>query len=331
MTLSRALAALGLLTMAACTPASTETAGVTSAPVVLFPDDPGRRGLGELHYAGGLVLSGGGERFGGWSAMEVSDDGSRLLAISDRGAWMTAGLDYDRSGDLAGLSNVVIAPMLDEDGAPLAGERADAEGLAHLGGGRYAVSFERDHRIAVYDIGPDWSGVETAAPQPFPAPPGADRLRANAGAEALARVDRALWAGIEDPIVDGQPNTVWRYDLDQLDTPPRSANLTLTPGFGLTGLAADRAGGLVVIERFWARDVGNRIRIGQAPGAQLGQSGAALAPRLIAAFEPNMTVDNFEAVALAQVDGERRLYLLSDDNFNAAQRTLLLSFAWPED
>ena len=331
MTLPRALAALSLLTMAACTPAPSERAEVTSEPVALFPDDPGRRGLGELHYAGGLDLSGGGRRFGGWSAMEVSDDGSRLLAVSDSGAWMTAGLEYDRGGDLAGLSGVVIASMLDEAGAPLAGDRADAEGLAHLGGGRYAVSFERDHRIAVYDIGPDWSAIQTARPEPFPAPPGAERLRANAGAEALVRLETALLVGIEDPIVDGQPNTVWRYDLNRLDTPPQSADLALTPGFGLTGLTPDGGGGVIVLERFWARDVGNRIKIGRIPPGALDASGGPITPEPVAAFDPSMTVDNFEAVALTQVNGDRRLLVLSDDNFNNAQRTLLLSFAWPED
>lgn len=44
---------------------------------------------------------------------------------------------------------------------------------------------------------------------------------------------------------------------------------------------------------------------------------------------PPMTVDNFEGVAVvARPDGGWRLYLLSDDNFQPAQRTLLLAFDW---
>jgi hypothetical protein len=38
-------------------------------------------------------------------------------------------------------------------------------------------------------------------------------------------------------------------------------------------------------------------------------------------------VDNFEAAATAVINGETRLFILSDDNFNASQRSLLLSFA----
>jgi hypothetical protein len=330
MALRPALAALFMLGLAGCGADAPQAPQIEAEPVALFPDDPGRRGLGELHYAGGLALSSDNALFGGWSAIEVSENGSRLLAVSDSAAWMTARLVYNQAGDLTGISDVVITPMLDADGAPLSGARADAEGLAHLGDGRYAVSFERDHRIAVYVIGEDWSLIETATPSPFPAPPGADRLRANAGAEALAPMGDQLFAGIEDPIVDGQPNTLWRYDLSRLDTPPQSAAVTLTPGFGLTGLTADGEGGLLVVERFWARDVGNRVVLGRLSADALGEPERILVPAPLARLEPDMTVDNFEAVALAEINGERRVFILSDDNFNAAQRTLLLSFAWPD-
>jgi hypothetical protein len=42
-----------------------------------------------------------------------------------------------------------------------------------------------------------------------------------------------------------------------------------------------------------------------------------------------MTVDNFEGVAVVpRANGGLRVYLLSDDNGNASQRTLLLAFDW---
>ena len=41
------------------------------------------------------------------------------------------------------------------------------------------------------------------------------------------------------------------------------------------------------------------------------------------------TVDNFEGIsALPRADGSVRFYLISDDNFSPAQRTLLLAFDW---
>ena len=42
-----------------------------------------------------------------------------------------------------------------------------------------------------------------------------------------------------------------------------------------------------------------------------------------------LTVDNYEGLsAIPAKDGSVRFYLLSDDNFQSSQRTLLLAFDW---
>ena len=209
---------------------------------------------------------------------------------------------------------------------PLTGEAADAEGLAALGHGAYAVSFEREHRIDRYDISPDWSGVAIATPTPMPAPPGTDRLRENGGMEALVPSEFGLWAGVEYPIVEGQPHSIWHLRDGAEDY---AINFRTPAGFGITGMA--RHGGIFVLERFYSRDIGNRIRISMmddavaATGA--GQSSPLLAETLLAELEPGMTIDNFEGISVGEVEGETRLFILSDDNYNPGQRTLLLSFA----
>ena len=38
------------------------------------------------------------------------------------------------------------------------------------------------------------------------------------------------------------------------------------------------------------------------------------------------TTDNFEGIAAERRNGATRLYILSDDNFSPAQRTLMLAF-----
>lgn len=314
------------LVLAACGAAAPGDIQVSADPAPLFPDDPGRARLGELTYAGGLVLNSASPQFGGWSALELSEDGERLLALSDRGAWMTADLVW-RAGAPQRLDGVRVAPLLGPDGTGLSGTRADAEGLAPLGDGVYAVSFEREHRIAVFDLGADWSGIDAAAEAAFPAPPGAGRLRANAGIEALAATGARLYAGVEDPIVSGQPHTLWVYDRAAPATPPRALQLEIAPGFGLTAMTVAPDGALYLIERFWARDVGNRIRVARLTRDQLENAGSApLRPEPLAEIGPDMTVDNIEAAAIAEIDGETVLVLMSDDNFNDAQRTLLLAF-----
>ena len=333
MTMRAALLPL-VLVLAACGAPQAGSINVEAEPVPLFPDDPGRMRIGALEYAGGLVLESDHPRFGGWSALEVTPDGTRLLALSDQGAWLTAGLAYDGDDALAGLGAAMIAPMLGVDGEllrPGAGE-ADAEGLAPLGGGAYAVSFEREHRVLRYALGEDWSAIETATPEPWAAPPGLDRLRANAGLEALAPTSdpASLWAAVEDPIVDGQPHTVWR--LSENDAQARSVRVE--PGFGLTALARRPEGGLIAIQRFWSRDIGNRVRILALDEDAFSENGPvdlAGGPKLLAELTPDMTVDNIEGAAVALIEEEARLFLISDDNFNDAQRTLLLSFRFAQD
>jgi hypothetical protein len=325
-----ALTAFAALITAACGGANPREASVEASSVALFPDDPGRRNVGGLRYAGGLVLTSDHPTFGGWSAMELSADGENLLALSDSAAWMRARLSYE-AGAPSRLDQVVIAPLPGPDGAALSGESADAEGLAALGDGRYAVSFERNHRIAVFDIGEDWSAIETATETAFPAPPGADRLRNNAGMEALAIDGTRLYAGVEDPIVSGQPHTLWVYDLAAPDAtpsaPPRALFLEIEPGFGLTAMTFGPDGALYLVERFWSRDTGNRIRVSRLSAGQIEAAASApLRPERLAEIGPQMTVDNIEAMAFAQVDGAPLLLLMSDDNFNDAQRTLLLAF-----
>jgi hypothetical protein len=42
-----------------------------------------------------------------------------------------------------------------------------------------------------------------------------------------------------------------------------------------------------------------------------------------------MTIDNIEGVAVVRLpNGARRFYLVSDDNFEPGQRTLLMAFDW---
>lgn len=303
---------------------------VSGEYVPLYPEETQRLDLGQLDYRGGLVLTSGDERFGGFSDIEVSEDGTRLLAVSDSGYWLTAALTYE-AGGLSGVSDVRMADMLDDAGEALVGDHEDAEGLADLGDGRYAVSFERDHRVLAYDIGTDWSGIEGALPAPLPGPPGIERLRNNGGIEGMAPgPNGSIWMAIEDPIIDGRPHTIWQIHTGGgIDL---SYNITAPRGFGLTAITAEADGALIVVQRYYAQAVGNRIRIVRITPDALDaarQSGAAIEPDLIAEFTPDITVDNIEGAALATVEGERRLFLISDDNYNPDQRTLLLSFAIP--
>ncbi|MBC6936400.1 MAG: hypothetical protein DWB42_11235, partial [Chloroflexi bacterium] len=92
------------------------------------------------------------KRFGGLSGLQISSDGQTMLAISDRGYWVGATLDYDGER-LVGMRNVIVSPLLDRNGRPLNDKdkkEADAEAIAELPGSGIVVSFEGNNRLWHY-------------------------------------------------------------------------------------------------------------------------------------------------------------------------------------
>src|SRR5690606_11757734 len=71
---------------------------VTARPIAGFDrQNIDRQRFGRLQWRGGLVLSSTAPEFGGWSGLVLDKNGSRVLAISDAGAWLMADVGYDGS------------------------------------------------------------------------------------------------------------------------------------------------------------------------------------------------------------------------------------------
>jgi hypothetical protein len=81
----------------------------------------------------------------------------------------------------------------------------------------------------------------------------------------------------------------------------------------------DPAGGWFIVQRSYSPPVDARARVRRM--AADGTPG----PVLIELKLPG-TTDNFEGIAAVTRNGVTRLYILSDDNNNSTQRTLLLAF-----
>lgn len=82
---------------------------VTAAALPLDAGPEEQAALGRLDYRGGLVLASDDERFGGLSALEVSANGTRLLALSDSAWWVTGALAWDdATNTLTGFSELSI-------------------------------------------------------------------------------------------------------------------------------------------------------------------------------------------------------------------------------
>ncbi len=302
---------------------------VTVRPVSL--DGPAGDRLGRLRYLSGLHLTSDDEDFGGFSGLAIHR--GRLTAVSDQGHWLTAVLLLD-SGVLKELRSARMGSLCDDDGTPVAWERRDAEEIQALPGGGFLISFERHHRIFFYGSAANGTSrhrvaAETLAPDgrpaAFPFPPAIVPTRRNKGMEAIALLPdgRLLTFAedlrtIEDDIIGwiGHPEAGdWRH-----------LTLATLEDFLPTGAAVLPAGDVVLLERSYSKEIGNRVRLMLLEAASLLPE-ARLQPIELARLEPPATVDNMEAVAVHPgPDGETLIYLMSDDNYNEGQRTLLMQF-----
>jgi hypothetical protein len=292
---------------------------VRSAPVPLNPDKPDQERIGRLRYRGGVHLTSDDKRFGGFSSMRLSHDGSRLTLVSDEGSWLTARIALE-NGRLRGIEDAEMGPLVDLDGTALREkDNRDAESLAILPDGSFLVGFERQHRIWHY--GGD-NGRLKGPPDAIPPPPGLAEAPFNGGIESLLSLGKGrLFAmteyGIQGDLIRGWVGTPpdWRPLGYRFERALRPSDAALLPW-----------GDLLVLERAYNPDrgiVGVRIR-------QIGRDAlrpeAILGGRLVADIEPPLTLDNLEGIDCHRRDKETLCYVVSDDNLNPQQRTLLLLF-----
>lgn len=285
-------------------------ARLTAETLDLSPDGSGADLAPGVTFAGGLRLIREEPRIGGLSDLEVAADG-RFLAIGDEGLWLRGRLVQD-AGGLRGIDGVEIRLLNDPSGAPLLRKfDADAEGLARMPDGRAAVSFERDHRIWLYDPESGRVAGRLAAP--------AQALTENDGLEGIAAAGPdAVWAA-------GEGGGLWRCDARRCDPrwPVPRRRLTDTE-LRITSLTPDprHPGRLYAVQRAFDPGIGNTIRILRFDPARPPRS-----VQVLATLRRPAAVDNYEGIAaLVLDDGRTRLILLSDDNFNPRQRTLMLAF-----
>lgn len=317
MRLSTLSALAAALTLAACAqpvalPKSPVAAGpgiaITAAAVPLNPADPSQDRIGDFRYAGGLALSSADTaRLHGLSDMAVRG-GVNLTAVSDEGDLVKGRLVLDKAGRLVGLTDGRVSALAGLDGKPLQGKlESDSEGMALLANGDMLISFEQRHRIWLY---PANGGPPREAPSPdatFPA---------NGGMEALGP-DPDI--GPDAYVVGGEESgQTWTCRLSTGCKPGEV--VAKPPEFGLVAVTRLPQGRTAWLLRAWDPVRGNRIAL------TIHDAGGEIARMDMA--RP-LTIDNFEAIAAVPAkDGSVRFYLLSDDNFQSSQRTLLLAFDW---
>lgn len=309
-------------------PAHVDIAGpiATFRQIPFDPRQPDRTRFGALQWRGGLVLSGKVKDFGGISGLRTVAGGGRFVAVTDQGNWLTGELQYS-GGQLVGVDGLALAPIRGAPGQQLSGKRQrDAEGLALLPSGAALVSFERDHRIARYDL--PSAGLKARA-RYLARLPEYDDMSANKGLEALgvlppgAAREGAVVVFAERFLDANGNHRGWLIDGEKA-TPLR---LVRSDGFDITDLDVLPDGALVVLERRYSPLFGPAMRIRRiAAGELTGET--PMRGEILLEAGVTLSIDNMEAISVHLTeDGEVRLTVASDDNFSERQRTLLLQFA----
>ena len=284
---------------------------ITATPIDLGPEAEVAEWIPEgASFTGGWELTSDNASFGGLSDLALDDDGN-LLAVVDDGAFVWIGLE-DSAPDGTGQ----LAYMLGSDGNLLQGKSlGDAEGLA-VRNSLAIVSFERTHRISAFALDACGAAAREAAVSPLPDTYAGRLVDENRGAEALT--------------VTPDGNILFGYETVENGHSPIGAVAELQKA-GWTDEVAPNPAGYAFVgfdeakigatdEMFWLFRSYDPIRGNRNVLSWQGGEKEIILTRPLA-------VDNYEGITVQDLgNGVARVWIISDDNFNPQQRTLLLAF-----
>lgn len=277
-------------------------------------DQQFRTSSGDLNvrFAGGWVLSSEGDAFGGFSGLVVDTDSKGLIAINDKGDWWQAPFDPSGTNPPQGGTVAPYAPGAKADKTDL-----DAESLVRARGG-FLVAFEQRHRL-------EWVARPGALPEPagFLAPIDFAGISDNSGMEAIVMLSpERLLAFSERGLNQDGVLKAWLVDGEAVKPisfrPPKN--------FAPTDAALLPDGDVLLLLRHYSAVDGVAVRVHRIKAADL-VPGAVLVGEEVLELKTDQSVDNMEGLDLITLgDNIVRLVMISDDNFNPLQRTLLMMF-----
>ena len=303
---------------------------VKATPFVLDPTAPARKIFGKLQWRGGLVLSSPAKFFGGLSGLDFIDrKGRKLVAVTDTGAWLMGELVY-RNGVPVGLDDVRMGPLLGRNGKRFYKKRyIDAEAIDVLPGQdankRVLIAFERRHRIGYFPLREKAIG---AAIRYVPLPKGLRKAKKNKGIEAMARLEVGPLKGTILAFAERKTDRKGRLKGWLIGGEmPGELKLVDHGGFNITDLAELPNGDVVLLERRFRLTEGVKMRLRRIAQKKIRPE-AVLDGEVLFEAGPELQIDNMEGLSVHTDDnGKIVLTLISDDNFQFMQRTLLMQFS----
>jgi hypothetical protein len=300
---------------------------IEAAPVEAFdPRDETKTRFGRLEFRGGLTLTSSEQAFGGISALAMEPDGAHFLSVTDHGSWLRGRIVY-RGGRPSGITDAEMAPILGADGKPLAGHGwYDTESLTQGNDGMVYAGIERVEQIVRFDVRRAGLG---ARGQPIAVPPDFKTFTYNKSLECLAAPPSTA------PLA-GSLIAVTEHSLDEAGNHRAFAlkgaqvvrfSVKRSDDFDVSDCTILPPADLLLLERRLSPLLGFAIRIRRLHLADIKEGALVDGAPLIVA-DLGYQIDNMEGIAVHRnAQGETIITLVSDDNFSAIQRNLLLQFA----
>jgi hypothetical protein len=305
---------------------------VSASPVTHFKDSAIDQPVDGLIFRGGIALVSQDDTFGGLSSLTMTGPDQQAVFVSDRGNFITGQLAYDDGGRLFGFIGTRVEPMRNSRGDLLPRQYAkDAESVdtVYRDGVPVAVRVGFEHLTRVADFAltdglPGGAAREVAIPQWL------TDLRTNEALETLCIAPPASpIAGstllLTEEALDADGNhRGWL--LGRNDKGP--IGYQNSPVVNPTDCAFLPNGDLLVLERGVSM-LNFVMNLRHVPAAEVRPGNIMAGELLLSAV--GGTIDNMESLAVHTApNGELRILIGSDNNFNDWQRTLLLEFALPE-
>lgn len=284
---------------AALSPAATAEKSSEQAPVV--------------EYVSTYVWTMGEADFGGYSGIELSDDGLGFTVLSDRATIRWGTIERDDAGRITAMESAGKARLRDNKGQPLKpGLLGDSEGLAIAPDGTIYVSFEGRIRVSRYES-PD------KASEVLPVAPAFRKMQRNSALESLAiGKDGTLYTMPERSGALDRPFPVYSFRNGEWDQPfsiPRNGNwLPVGSDFGPDGK-------FYLLERDFRGLLGFLSRVRRFDLTEDG----FVNEQVLLQSRP-LQYDNLEGIAVWRDSQGIRLTMIADDNFSFFQRTELVEY-----
>lgn len=321
-----------IVVLLAAPAASAAEVTVSATPVTQFKTVGVDQPVDRLIFRGGISMVSQDDTFGGLSGVTPINAEQGMTFVTDRGNFVTGQLAYDDAGRLFGFIGASIEPMQNSKGQPLPRQYAkDAESVetVYRDGVPVAVrvSFENLTRVADFaliDGRPGGPAREVSIPDWL------TELRTNESLESVCIAPPASpIAGstllLTEEARDENGNHRGWF-LGQNDKGPVSYKET--PVVNPTDCAFLPNGDLLVLERGVSM-LAFTMALRRVPAAEVRPGNLMVGETLLEAS--GSTIDNMEALAVHTApNGELRILIGSDNNFNDWQRSLLLEFALAE-